>query len=270
MNKWIQKSIDIANSPGYLDKLHKIYPVIPQEEREIPIRVKEELKNSYYDEQDRFRLIRSLLKLKKFPVDDPYVGFLRKKDIFLEYNPQTTGRIIQRVRSMGFEAMMEGIEEPKKVSRQSGALFRNWLPKLGYPLLPESEFEKYKGIVFLQGSNGVLKDYANRALYCNLSKGLDLVAKVGTGYGNRPFYVIGEAKFITAIGGGQGAQFEETLGLLRGENGNATRIAILDGVVWIKDGTKMHRTVSQLEETALTALLLKEFLKSLEERSKLR
>jgi len=240
-----------------LDKLHEVYPIAPEEERGIPAQTKEELKNSYYDEQDKFRLIKSLLKLKKFPVDDPYVAFLRKKDIFLKYNPQTVDRITQRVRSIGFEAMMDGIEEPKKVSRQSGTLFRNWLPKLDYSLLPELEFEKYKGIAFLQGSNGVLKDYVNRVLNCNVSKGLDLVAKAGASY------VIGEAKFITDIGGGQGAQFEDTLRLLRGEEGNATRIAILDGVVWIKDGTKMYRTVCQLRKVALTALLLKDFLKSL-------
>lgn len=257
MNEWIQKSIDIANSPGYLDKLHEVYSVAPQEEREIPVRVKKELKNSYDDEQDKFKLIRSLLKLKKFPVDDPYVAFLRKKDIFLEYNPQTTGRITQRVRSMGFEAMIEMIKEPKKVSRQSGTLFRNWLPKLGYPLLPELEFKKYKGIAFLQGSNGALKNYANRVLNCNVSKGLDLVAKAGASY------VIGEAKFITAIGGGQGAQFEQSLKLLTNEEGNATRIAILDGVVWIKDSTKMYRAVCQLHKVALTALLLKDFLERL-------
>jgi len=105
-----------------------------------------------------------------------------------------------------------------------------------------------------------LKNYANRALYCNLSKGLDLVAKVCTGYGNRPFYVIGEAKFITDFGGGQSAQFEDTLRLLRGEEGHATRIAILDGVVWIKDGAKMYKAVCQLHKVALTALLLKDFL----------
>lgn len=256
MNEWVQKSIDIANSPGYLDKLHEVYPVGPEEKREISAKIKEELRNSYY-KGDKLRLIKTLLKLKKFPVDDPYVGFLRKKEIFLEYNPQTVDRIIQRIRSIGFEAMIKGIEEPKKVSRQSGMLFRKWLSKLGYPLLSESEFRKYKGIAFLEGSNGALRKYANEVLNCNVSKGLDLVAKVGSSY------VIGEAKFITNIGGGQGAQFEQSLGLLRGEEGNATRVAILDGVVWIKDSTKMYKTVCQLHKVALTALLLKDFLESL-------
>jgi len=84
-----------------------------------------------------------------------------------------------------------------------------------------------------------------------------LVAKAR---GNR---VVGEAKFLTDYGGHQNAQFEDALRLLRGREGNAVRIAILDGVVWIKDKTKMYRTVCELREVALSALWLKEFLESL-------
>lgn len=40
------------------------------------------------------------------------------------------------------------------------------------------------------------------------------------------------------------------------------KIAVLDGVVWIKDRTKMYRTVIQLEKTALIALLFKDFIES--------
>jgi len=53
------------------------------------------------------------------------------------------------------------------------------------------------------------------------------------------------------------------LRLLRGKKGKAIRIAVLDGVVWIKDGTKMYRTICELKDTALTAILLKRFLESL-------
>lgn len=75
--------------------------------------------------------------------------------------------------------------------------------------------------------------------------------------------IIGEAKFLTDYGGAQNANFEDALRLLRGKKGKTIRIVVLDGVVWIKDGTKMYKTVCELEETALTALLLKEFLESL-------
>ena len=38
------------------------------------------------------------------------------------------------------------------------------------------------------------------------------------------------------------------------------KIAFLDGMVCIRDSTKMFRTVSQLEDVALSSLLLKDFL----------
>lgn len=257
MNEWVRKSIEIANSPGYLDKLQEVYPVVQETEREIDLGVKKELKQSY-NSGDDITLIKKLLNLPKFPVKDPYVAFLRKNDIFLEYNPQTVNRIAKRIRDMGFEAMIESIEEPKEFNRQIGTLFKRWIPKIGYPLLPEADFETYnKGGAFLQGGDAQLKDFANRKLSCDLDKGPDFLGKV------REIYVIREAKFLTDYGGHQNAQFEDALRLLRGRRGEAVRIAVLDGVVWIKDGTKMYRTICELEETALTALLLKKFLERL-------
>ncbi len=260
MNEWVKKSIEIANSAGYLDKLQEVYPVVQEAEREITLEIKKELKQSY-NSGDDITLIKKLLDLPKFPINDPYVAFLRKNDIFLEYNPQTVNRIAKRIRAMGFETMIEGISEPKIVTKQFGNYFKRWIPKIGYPLLHEDEFEAYdKGIAFLQGGDAQLKDFANRRLGCNLDKGPDFLAKV------REIYVIGEAKFLTDYGGAQNANFEDALRLLRGGKGEAIRVAVLDGVVWIKDGTKMYRTICELEETALTSLLLKKFLESLKKR----
>lgn len=261
MNEWIRRSIGIANAQGYLDNLQQVYPVIQETEREIPDEIKRELKEIYKGEND-LALIKSLLRLPKFPIKDPYVAFLRKREIFLEYNPITVNRIARTIRSMGFDAMIEGIKEPKVFSRQIGPLFKKWLPKIGYPILSEAEFETYQGIAFLQGGNGQLKDYANRTLDCDLVKGPDFLAKA------RNSYVIGEAKFLTDIGGGQYTQFEDALRLLRNKKGKAIRIAVLDGVVWIKDRTKMYRTVCQLNDVVLTALLLKDFLESLRSKRK--
>jgi len=75
-------------------------------------------------------------------------------------------------------------------------------------------------------------DYANTILHCDLDKGPDLLAKAGANY------IVGEAKFVTDFGGGQKAQFRDAMRLLESKKGNAIRIAILDGVVWIKDSTK--------------------------------
>ncbi len=66
---------------------------------------------------------------------------------------------------------------------------------------------------------------------------------------------------MTDFGGHQNAQFADALSLLRGTEGNATRVAVLDGVVWIRDKTRMYRMVSSLDrEIALSALLLRDFL----------
>ena len=237
MNEWVKKSIEIANAPGYLDKLQEVYPVIQEAEREIPEEVKKKLKKIYNKGDD--------------------VAFLRKREVFIEYNPKTVQRIVNRIRLMGYNAMIESIEEPKEFNRQIGTLFKRWLPKIGYPTLAIEDFEIYDGIAFLHGSDAQLKDFANTVLGCDLDKAPDFLAKV------RKRYVIGEAKFLTDYGGHQNAQFEDALRLLRGKKGKAIRIAVLDGVVWIKDSTKMYRTVCQLEEVALSALLLKDFLESL-------
>lgn len=257
MNEWVKKSIKIANSHGYLDNLQEVYPVAQETERGIDPEVKKDLKETY-NGGDNTALIKKLLALPKFPIKDPYVAFLRKNEIFLRYNPQTVNRIAKRIRDLGFDAMIEAVAEPKEFNRQIGTLFKKWLPKIGYPILPEAEFETYnKGIALLQGSDAQLKNFANKKLGCSLDKGPDFLAKV------KNTYVIGEAKFLTDYGGHQNAQFEDALRLLRRKKGKAIRIAILDGVVWIKDGTKMYKTICELEETALTALLLKKFLESL-------
>ena len=257
MNKWVEKSIELANAHGYLDKLSEVYPVTRETERPLAPVVKSELKDSY-DMRDSAALISTLLKLEKFPIKDPYVAFLRKKKgQFVDYNPETVNRIAQTLLSMSFEEVIQGCEEPKEFNRQIGTLFHKWLPKLGYPLLSEDEFSRHEGIAFLSGSNGEKTDYANRVLGCNLSKDLDLLAKAGGKY------IIGEAKFLTDVGGHQNAQFQDALRLLEGSEGQAIRIAILDGVVWIKSRTKMYRQICEVEQTALSALLLEDFLESL-------
>ncbi len=86
MNEWVQKSIEIANGKGYLDKLHEVYPVLQEVEREISAEVKKDLRK-IYKTGDNLELIKTLLKLPKFPVKDPYVAFLRKKEFFLSTIP---------------------------------------------------------------------------------------------------------------------------------------------------------------------------------------
>ncbi len=257
MNEWVSKSIKIANSSGYLDRLHEIYPVIHEAERKIAKELEAQLKR-VYDEDDDVALVKELLRLEKFPIKDPYVAFLRKKDAFIGYNPETVARIAKRIRDMGFQEMLSSIKEPKEFNRQIGPLFKRWIPRIGYPVLAEAEFKEYdQDVAFLQGNDRQLQNFANDYLGCELAKGPDFIARV------REKFVVGEAKFLTDYGGHQSAQFRDALELLRGKKGKAVRVAVLDGIVWIEDSTRMYKAVSVLEEIALTALLLKEFLQSL-------
>ena len=256
MNKWVQKSIEIANAQRYLDRLSEVHPVTLEARRVLPNEIKSQLKDAY-NRRDGIKLIRALLRLDKFPIKDPYIAFLREKGEFVDYNPETLARIAQTLFSMSFEELIQGCEEPKEFNRQIGTLFRKWLPKLGYPFLAEDEFSKHKDIAFLSGGNGEKMDYANRVLGCNLSKGLDLLAKASSNY------IIGEAKFLTDIGGHQNAQFQDAMRLIEGNEGAAIRIAVLDGVVWIKGKAKMYKRICEVEGIILSALLLKDFLESL-------
>jgi len=73
MNKWTQKSIELANSPGYLDRLSEVYLVTREAKRVLSSEIKAQLKDAY-DERDGARLVRALLELEKFPMKDPYVA----------------------------------------------------------------------------------------------------------------------------------------------------------------------------------------------------
>lgn len=257
VNPWVERSIFTANAPGYLDRLHAVYPVTRELKREIPHRIVESVREAF-ERRDDLTLLRILLRLSKFPVKDPYVAFLRKRDTFLDYNPKTVQRIVSELYSIGLRGVLAGLQEPKEFNRQIGTFFRRWLSTLGYPFLEESEFSAPTGkIAFLAGGNGVLLRYANTVLGCRLTKGPDLLARVGS------LYVLGEAKFLTDYGGHQNAQFADALSTLLDETGTAVRIAVLDGVVWIKDSSKMYRTLCTLRKPALSALLLKDFLEDL-------
>lgn len=257
MNSWVKESIAIANSPRYLDKLQRVYPVTIGEKRSLPTERKGILRKAF-ESSDDVLLFKELLNLKKFPLKDPYVAFFRKSEKFIEYNPDTIKRICRHIRALGYDKMLEGVEEPKEFNRTIGPLFRKWWTTLGYPILPAGEFRsRSKGIVILDGSPDELRIFANERLEANLEKRPDIVAK----HDGR--YMIGEAKFITDLGGHQNTQLQDALELLRSRSGRVKRVAILDGVIWIRGKNKMHQAVSQTREDVFTALLLKDYLENL-------
>jgi hypothetical protein len=83
MNEWIRKSIEIAHSTDYLDKLHEVYPVSHEAQRDLPEENEKKLRQ-LCEAGDDLELLRELLKLPKFPINDPYVAFLRRDERALE------------------------------------------------------------------------------------------------------------------------------------------------------------------------------------------
>lgn len=256
MNKWIQKSIQLANSGGYLDKLFKIYPIeLGDIRRSIPDNIKSKIQN-VFKSKNKADLIKELLKLPKFPIDDPYIASLRRHPFLLLKNPKTIERIGKKLFSMGIDTVLDLAGKPKSPSRQLGHSFKNWLRTLDYPFLEEDDFKEYSDIAFLEGSDKKLKKFAVEELNIrNLKKGIDFILKI------KNKFVLGEAKFLTDYGGTQNNQFRDAISVARITKKNVIGIAVIDGIVWFKSNAYMYKTVKSLDGTALSALLLEEFIK---------
>jgi len=265
MNSWVKKSIELAHSHGYLDKLSKIYPINVSMARDISSEERERVKKALR-ERDLKQTVLELLKLEKFPIDDPYIGFLRKHKEAIGKNPKTVKRIGRKLLKMGFDDILLGASKEKSASRQFGQMFRKYLAKLNIPILDKNEFVDYKGTAILEGGDDALKSFAKEHLNYRGDKGLDLILKT------KRHFVIGEAKFITTGGGTQDKSFREAISFVKRKSGNTIHIAILDGVLWVfNDSNKrkkksLYSSVKKLRErqVVLSALLLKDFIKSLE------
>ena len=108
----------------------------------------------------------------------------------------------------------------------------------------------------LDGSDSELMGFAKEELGYKRDKGLDFVAK----FNNK--YIIGEAKFLTDFGGHQNAQFNDAIDTLKEQKVNATRIAILDGVIYIPTNNKMFKFLKENKQqyNILSSLVLRDFL----------
>ena len=173
-------------------------------------------------------------------------------------NPATVERIAGRLFEMGLNEIFERCSEPRETNRQIGPLFKRWLKKgcLGVDLLSIEDFSKSKKNAILDGSDKELMMFANTNLTYKGSKGLDFIGRFNGKY------IVGEAKFLTDFGGHQNAQFEDAKNLLRNKTVKAIKIAILDGVLYIRNKTKMHKfvTTNKEEFNIMSALVLRDFL----------
>lgn len=257
MNKWIKQSIEYANQRSYLDDLFQVYPTIPDGIRDINQDVWKDVETAF-NNQDNVQLIKELIKLDLFPIKDSYVAYLKRDKNSIERNPRTINRISGRIYEMGLNKVFEKCSEPKETNRQIGPMFKNWMNKksLGISPVKIEEFLSNDKDAILDASDDAMMKFAKEHLNYNHNKGLDFVARFNKKY------VIGEAKFLSDFGGHQNAQFNDAISTIESKDVNAIKIAILDGVLFIKGRNKMYKSITETykDYNIMSSLVLREFL----------
>ncbi|MFC1904635.1 restriction endonuclease [Chloroflexota bacterium] len=228
MSYWTELSIEYANQRSYLDDLFSIYPTIPEGIRDID-NAKWEITEKAFNKKDNSKLISFLLDLALFPIKDSYVAYLRKDKSSISRNPQTVNRLSGRIYEIGLENLYTRCSEAKETNRQIVPLLKRWInnSSLGIKSVPLGECMSSHHNAILLGSESQVTQFAAQHLGYTRNKGLDFVGRF-----NRK-YIIGEAKFLTDLGGHQNAQFADALSLITDTHTNAEKVAILDGVLYI-------------------------------------
>ncbi len=257
MNKWTELSIEYANQRSYLDDLFRVYPTIPEGIRDINQEKWVDVEEAF-NRKNNNALLRKLLKLELFPIKDSYIAYLRRDTSAIARNPKTINRICGRLYEMGLDKIFERCSEPKETNRQIGPMFRAWLKNKSLGIYPVGlqEFTANENDAILDADDTVMRTFAQENLGYRHNKGLDFVARF-----NRQ-YVIGEAKFLTDFGGHQNAQFYDAISTVTTSGVNAIKIAILDGVLYIKGNHKMYKAITGDYKgyNIMSALLLRDFL----------
>lgn len=267
MNIWTQRSVDLANQRNYLDLLFKVYPLSVNERRELRDDQWNKVKYAF-EHKNKIDLISHLCDLEIFPIKDSYVAYLKRDRSAIERNPNTVDRISGILYEMGLDEIYENCTEPKETNRQIGPLFKNWIDSgsLGAKVCKSTvEFVLSKGNAILNVGDTEMMNFAKEQFGYNRNKGLDFIARFNN------TYVLGEAKFLSDFGGHQDDQFEDAIATVHSEltgglckNVKVVKIAILDGVLYIKSRNKMHKyLMNNSNDIILSSLLLREFLYSL-------
>ncbi len=257
MNKWIEYSIKYANQRSYLDDLFKVYPTIPEGIRDIDEQKWLDVEKAFKRKNNK-ALILSLLKLDLFPIKDSYIAYLRRDPKSVERNPQTINRLCGRIYELGLLKLYERCSEPKETNRQIGPLFKDWIRTKALGIKPVSlqKFISTESNAILDASDAQMMDFAREKLNYKHNKGLDFVARFNGKY------VIGEAKFLTDVGGHQNAQFNDAISTISTPRVKAVKVAILDGVLYIPSNNKMYKSITQTysDKNIMSALVLRDFL----------
>jgi hypothetical protein len=257
MNYWAELSIEYANQRSYLDDLFSVYPTIPEGIRAIDLNIWGDIENAF-SKQDNLALILALLTLKKFPIKNSYVSFLRKDTSSLLRNPQTINRLAGTLYTLGLDKIYDKCTEPKETNTQIGPMFSRWLQKnaLGIKPVPLHTFISNTDNAILSGNDAVLLSYANENFGYNKEKGLDFIARFNGKY------ILGEAKFISDIGGNQDKSFIDIITTLEANYNGAICIGIIDGIPWLKNKSKYYTDITTKYQhyNIMSSLVLRDFL----------
>ncbi|MBI3323250.1 MAG: hypothetical protein HYZ95_02155 [Candidatus Omnitrophica bacterium] len=255
MNVWARKTARIAQGENYLDRIQEVYPSSPK----LRVVAKKALEaiEAAHQKKDRVQLLNLLLDQERFPFDDSYVQFLRVDRGAIRRNPETVERICNALFEMGIEGILKGVTAPVVANRRRGSQFKQWA-KANFPYVGQKEFESSKNrILFLDGGERELRDYANRKFGAGLRKRPDFVAKSGSRY------VVGEAKFLSSEGGEQRGGFEDAVTVAAHPAGGAVKVSILDGIVWLESRSGFYQFIQNSSINVFSALLLAKFLEAI-------
>lgn len=259
MNRFLEMSLDYASQRSYLDDLFCVYPTIPNGIREVNHTVWEKVQCAY-EAKDNMAIVKAMLELELFPIKDSHVAYMKRDKGALKRNPRTVNRIANQIMQMDLGELYKRCSEPKETNRQIGPMFKKWVNTgvLGFPLKDIGDFGESMEDAILTASDAEMKSFAESRLGYTHDKGLDFIARI------RGKYVIGEAKFLTDFGGHQDAQFNDAMATLNCQ-ADAVKIAVLDGVPYIKGRSKMHKEIMgrYKDSNIMSALVLSTFLNTL-------
>ena len=126
MNRWIAKSIALANEADYLDRLYAIYPMSVNSQRTLNPADQAAI-TACFQKRDDLGLLQTLLRQEVFPLKDSYVAYFKRNKTAIQRNPRTVARLTRLLYEMGLEEIFARITAPKETNRQMGPAFKRWL-----------------------------------------------------------------------------------------------------------------------------------------------
>ena len=266
MNIWTEKSIDLATQRNYLDLLYRVYPMSVNLRRELPHATLDGIKTAF-DNRNGNDLLKILLRQEIFPIKDSYVAYLKRDSSSIDRNPSTVQRLVGMLYELGLDDIIDRTTVPKETNRQIGPLFKNWIKtgSLGVTVFTNAtNFLNSNDNAIFDGSDAAMQIFARNQLGYAHAKGLDFIGKFNGKY------IIAEAKFLSDFGGHQNAQFNDAISTMQSTliptGKEVIKIAILDGVLYIKGNNKMHKSITtefRDDEVIISAVLLRDYLFSL-------